>query len=191
MNFRAALEACPPGLVFKDERNGWTEYTVQFGRNCEGKAYWTAGGTAGGWLDEKEIERYSELPGVYKLYSTHGSSYGLTPGEASRLYTDIKAREVKEAKVHQHDREAFVGKVQEMVRRNSVVPEEADLATLLPTRLNSLALDLIKVIDGTAHPTDPGYELIPRTVSKDGCMSGKQHQNIAGGLEELFLKIQS
>lgn len=191
MNFREALEACPPGLVFKDERNGWTEYTVQFGRNSEGAAYWTAGGTAGGWLDAIEIERYALLPGVYKLYSTHGSSYALTPGEASRLHTDIKHREAKEAKVHQHDREAFVGKVQEMVRRNSVVPEDADLAVLLPVRLNSLALDLIKVIDGTAHPTDPGYQLIPRATFKDGCMSGKQHQDISGGLEDLFMKIQS
>ena len=193
MNFRAALEACPPGLCFKEEHSSWNEYAVQFGRNREGRSFWTAGGTAGGWLEDKDVERWQARPGVYCLYSTMGSTFPITPSEARRLYEGILAREAKEAKVLDHDREAFVGKVQEMVRRNSTVPDTADLKVLLPTRLNALAVDIIRVIDGTAHPTDPGYQLIPRNVvSTEGCTTvSKQHQDISGDLEALYLKIQS
>lgn len=192
MNFRAALEACPPGLCFKDERSSWNEYAVQFGRNSEGKPYWTAGGTAGGFLDDADIEKWHKASGVYALHSNMGSSYPITPAEAMRLYEGMQARELKEAKILQHDREAFVGKVQAMVRRNSVLPEDADLKALLPVRLNALATDIIKVIDGTAHPTDRGYQLIPRDPTRGhNCMSGKQHQDISGDLEALYLKIQS
>lgn len=192
MNFRAALEACPPGLCFKEEHSSWNEYAVQFGCTREGRAFWTAGGTAGGWLEEKDIEGWQSRPGVYRLYSTMGSSIPITPTEAQRLYEGILAREAKDSKVLDHDREAFVGKVQEMVRRNGAIPEEADVKVLLPARLNALAVDIIRVIDGTAHPTDPGYQLIPRNCRiNKGCIDGAHHQDISGDLEALFLEIQS
>jgi hypothetical protein len=185
MKFQAAMDACPPGFFVKDEREGWNEYAVQFGRGADGVPFWTAGGTVGGDLTP---ERTPTDEAVYHIYDRMGSKSPLSLNEVKRLYEGRQRRLKVEQEVWVNDRNDFLGKVNRVIHRQLETPiaEGTLLYDALPSQLNTLAVEILKIIDGKQHPKDPGYTLIAKSVGPIG-----HHSDISGELAVLFNGINT
>lgn len=79
MDFLTACQKCKPGYYFKASGWGWSEYSVQYGRNYKGELYWTAGHTAGGPLTKDMEEAALKLKGDYGIYSAFGDRMEIHP----------------------------------------------------------------------------------------------------------------
>ncbi len=176
--FDDACKKCPPGYMFKAFGNGWSEYTIQYGRDANGELYWTAGGTAGGPLDKDMIERERKLNLTYCFFQKRQHVADCMLPTFEEVYHRI--READPEVIGKN----FIKKVHEVINKRidnsiegGVDPEVAR------TLCNGAARDVLGLID---TETQRGAQVYNFTINRNGYQA-----NVAGLLVGLFDTINS
>lgn len=174
MTFEEAARRCPPGYYFKDKGNGWSEYTVQYGRDDEGKLYWTAGGTTGGPLTAKD---HPTNPGYdFAIYQWGQRKPVSSIPSFAEAYERIRLNSAS------HHRQLFIQQVEEVVAQCTLKAIEAGLT---PDQARHVVRTTVHDFLGILDRKRNGKPIF--NLSRNQYAS----PNLSGGLVDLFDKINS